>query len=139
MPTKTAAQTWRAELWLLSKMLALDSRNFHAWSYRQSTIVITNLSNFSAWHNRGQLLPGLLHERRATDEERKKTFDAELKFITRALYTDPYDQSLWFYCQYLLSNPNAPSPLEQEITSIEDTPDGAEDCKYIYQAWLEYS
>ncbi|OQO09231.1 hypothetical protein B0A48_06123 [Cryoendolithus antarcticus] len=186
LPVRTASQMWRGELALVSKMLVLDSRNFHAWSYRRSTVeqiellegkslaedefayttkmVNTNLSNFSAWHNRGQLLPRLLHERQATDEERKTTFDAELELITRALYTDPYDQSLWFYHQYLtstlvissssdangdarrtnilaapISHVTSIAYLEQEIASIEDMLDGAEDCKYIYQALLEYS
>ncbi|OQO08262.1 hypothetical protein B0A48_06132 [Cryoendolithus antarcticus] len=186
LPARTASQMWRGELALGSKMLVLDSRNFHAWSYRRSTVeqieqlekkslaedefayttkmVNTNLSNFSAWHNRGQLLPRLSQERQATDEERKTMFDAELELITRALYTDPYDQSLWFYHQYLMSTLVAASSndanddarrtnilaapishatttayLEQEIASIEDMLDGAEDCKYIYQALLEYS
>lgn len=35
----------------------------------------TNLSNFSAWHNRGQLIMRLLKERAATDQERKKMLD----------------------------------------------------------------
>ncbi|KAK6436447.1 Rab geranylgeranyltransferase [Oleoguttula sp. CCFEE 5521] len=186
LPVQTASQMWRGELALVSKMLALDSRNFHAWSYRRSTVqqieqlelkslaedefayttkmVNTNLSNFSAWHNRGQLLPRLLHERQATDQARKGMFDAEMELITRALYTDPYDQSLWFYHQYLMSTLDAASSLvidthtrhtniialpisdatrmsylEQELASIEDMLDGAEDCKYVYQALLEYS
>ena len=29
--------------------------------------------------------------------------------------------------------------LEQEIESVKEMLDGAEDCKYIYQALLEYS
>jgi geranylgeranyl transferase type-2 subunit alpha len=82
--------------------------------------------------------------------------DAEFELITQALYTDPYDQSLWFYHQYLMatldpSNAQATSILdpctnadrlaylEQEIDNVREMLDGAEDCKYIYQALLEYS
>lgn len=82
--------------------------------------------------------------------------DEEFELITRALYTDPYDQSLWFYHQYLMSTLDAANPcsssildpctnaerveyLEQKIESVKDMLDGAEDCKYIYQALLEYS
>ena len=170
----------------MSKMLALDSRNFHGWSYRREVVgelekleggksrsegefgyttkmIRTNLSNFSAWHNRSQLIPRILEERGAGSEERQRFFDEEFELITRALYTDPYDQSLWFYHQYLMSTLGPSSPtssdgysrttavlspvtnedrlhyLEQELDSIREMLDGAEDCKYIYQALLEYS
>jgi geranylgeranyl transferase type-2 subunit alpha len=38
-------------------------------------MIRTNLSNFSAWHNRTKLILRLLEERQATDEERKKWLD----------------------------------------------------------------
>ena len=178
LPTHTTIELWQGELGLVSKMLALDSRNFHGWGYRSevvgnierlggkrmaeqefdytSRMIKTNLSNFSAWHYRSQLLPRLLKERGSSSEERKKILDEEFELITRALYTDPYDQSLWFYHQYLMSTLDTSNPcstnildpcsnadrveyLEQEIDSVKDMLDGAEDCKYIYQALLEYS
>lgn len=80
----------------MSKMLIKDRRNFHAWGYRR-TVVATlesevldgksmvesefayttkmingDLSNFSAWHNRTNLIPRLLDERSADDEARQK-------------------------------------------------------------------
>jgi len=185
LPASTAAELWQGELGLVSKMLALDSRNFHGWSYRREVVgelerlsaksmcekefeyttkmIQTNLSNFSAWHNRSQLIPRILDEREADGDKRRAFFDGEFELITRALYTDPYDQSLWFYHQYLMStlDPNSPtnatsylrntailSPvsnadrlhyLEQELDSIQEMLDGAEDCRYIYQALLDYS
>lgn len=185
LPAQTALQLWQGELALDGKMLALDSRNFHAWDYRRKIVgelerlgsksmveqefeyttkmIQSNLSNFSAWHNRSQLIPRLLEEWNASAEDRKKLFDGELELITTALYTDPYDQSLWSYHQYLMSTLDPSSPinatdyarntavllpatnadrlayLEQELESIKDMLDGAEDCKYIYQALLEYS
>ena len=178
LPAHTALEFWKGELTLVGKMLALDSRNFHGWGYRREVVrsieslsnqsmvksefeyttkmIQSNLSNFSAWHNRGQLIPRLLEERKAGPGERKKLLDSEFELITRGLYTDPYDQSLWFYHQYLMSTLDKQNPqayeiltdctnldrlnyLEQEIDSVRDMLDGAEDCKYIYQALLEYS
>lgn len=185
LPAQTALQLWQGELALDGKMLAMDSRNFHAWDYRRKIVeelerlgeksmvepefeyttkmIQSNLSNFSAWHNRSQLIPRLLEERDADAGSRKKLFDNEFELITTALYTDPYDQSLWSYHQYLMSTLDSKSPinstdytrktavlspvtdedrlayLEQELESIKEMLDGAEDCKYIYQALLEYS
>ncbi|KAK5136875.1 hypothetical protein LTR08_001797 [Meristemomyces frigidus] len=177
LPTAKAVELWQGEMALVTKMLALDSRNFHGWGYRRTAVgaleelrgsmvepefayttkmIGANLSNFSAWHNRSQLIPRLLSERLAGHEERKAMLDSELELITRALYTDPYDQSLWFYHQYLMSTLDPSNKqtvailqpcttedrvryLEQETESVKEMLDGAEDCKYIYQALLEYS
>jgi geranylgeranyl transferase type-2 subunit alpha len=185
LPAPTVLQLWQGELALDGKMLALDSRNFHAWDYRRKIVgelerlggksmveaefeyttkmIQSNLSNFSAWHNRSQLMPRLLDERDASAESRKELFDGEFELITTALYTDPYDQSLWSYHQYLMSTLDPKSPINsadytrktavlspvsdadrtaylgQELESIKEMLDGAEDCKYIYQALLEYS
>lgn len=178
LPVSNALEQWQKELGLVAKMLALDSRNFHGWGYRREVVtnlealsgqsmaeqefayatkmIQANLSNFSAWHARSQLIPRLLSERKSSSADRKKLFDEEFDLITRALYTDPYDQSLWFYHQYLMStldpsNQNSPSILEpctnaerleyleQELDSVMEMLDGAEDCKYIYQALLEYA
>ncbi|RAH43238.1 Rab geranylgeranyltransferase BET4 [Aspergillus brunneoviolaceus CBS 621.78] len=111
-----------------------------------------NLSNFSAWHYRTKLIQRLLNERSASDEERRKMLDDELELVHRAL-CDPYDQSLWFYHQNLmcvfdptvaaqtmapnLSDSERLEYLRQEIEEIEDMLDGAEDCKYLYQALID--
>lgn len=185
LPAKAAIELWQVELGLVTKMLSLDNRNFHGWDYRRKTVselerlsgqsmvtsefdyttkmIKSNLSNFSSWHNRSQLIPRLLDERAATQDERRKFLEDELQQINTALYIDPYDQSLWFYHQYLMSTLDSGSPtnsikyprkttilfpvddadrlhyLKREIASIQDMLDGAEDCKYIYQALFEYS
>ncbi|QIW96805.1 hypothetical protein AMS68_002323 [Peltaster fructicola] len=185
LPTATALMFWQGELGLVTKMLGLDSRNFHGWDYRRKCItelerlsgqsmvlsefeyttkmIKSNLSNFSAWHNRSQLIPRLLRNLDADSGTRRKLFEEEFELITTALYTDPYDQSLWFYHQYLMSTLDEGSPtnhqqyardtsilsnvtnedrmhyLDQELDSIKDMLDDAEDCKYIYQALLEYA
>lgn len=84
----------------MGKMLVMDNRNFHGWSYRRIVVSALeskfgkldstaksmaeeefaystrmtemSLSNFSAWHNRGKLIPKLLNERAAGHEERKE-------------------------------------------------------------------
>ncbi|EFR03896.1 geranylgeranyl transferase type II alpha subunit [Nannizzia gypsea CBS 118893] len=114
----------------------------------------TNLSNFSAWHNRSKLILKVLDESAADNIKRKKTLDNELGLIHRALI-DPYDQSIWFYHQYLMSvcdielAPHTMAPnlttsdrlqyLEQEIEAIEDILEDTNDCKWIYQALITYT
>ncbi|KAL4803652.1 hypothetical protein BDV18DRAFT_144118 [Aspergillus unguis] len=112
----------------------------------------TNLSNFSAWHYRTKLIQRLLSEKSASDEERKQMLDDELELIHRAL-CDPYDQSLWFYHQNLMctfdpiksSQTMAPNLtkaerleyIHKEVEEIQEMLDGAEDCKYLYQALID--
>lgn len=76
----------------------------------------------------------------------------ELALIHQALI-DPYDQSLWFYHQNLmcvfdpsmagrtmaphLSTSDRVQYLRDEVEAIQEMLDGAEDCKYIYQALIE--
>lgn len=75
-----------------------------------------------------------------------------MSLINRALI-DPYDQSLWFYHQNLmcvfdpsmadrtmapnLSTSERLQYLRDEIEAIQEMLDGAEDCKYIYQALID--
>lgn len=97
LPASKAERIWTEELVLVSKMLARDNRNFHGWSYRRIVIanletftdnsmakselgyttkmISSNLSNFSAWHNRSKLILRILDEQHATDEERKQMLD----------------------------------------------------------------
>lgn len=119
-------------------------------------MIKANLSNFSAWHTRSQLIPRLLTERKADSTARRQLLDEEFDLITQALYTDPYDQSLWFYHQYLMTtlSPKAPESIvfvhdltkqdrleyfDQQIDSIKDMLELTDDCKWIYQALLNYA
>ena len=99
----TTRDLWKGELKLVGKMLTLDNRNFHGWGYRRTVVAAleskalsldgvgmsmakeefdyttrmigTSMSNFSAWHNRSKLIPRLIDELEATDEERRKMLD----------------------------------------------------------------
>ena len=103
LPPSSARRMWHEELGLVGKMLSLDSRNFHGWGYRRTVIaalesdslnsgensrsmveqefryttkmIESNLSNFSAWHNRSKLIPLLLDERGADETARLKFLD----------------------------------------------------------------
>jgi geranylgeranyl transferase type-2 subunit alpha len=105
LPRSSTRELWNGELTLVSKMLTLDNRNFHGWSYRRRVIealeseelspdpggkrismvkeefdyttrmIRTSMSNFSAWHRRSKLIPRLLDETSASDMERRKMLD----------------------------------------------------------------
>jgi geranylgeranyl transferase type-2 subunit alpha len=99
LPISTSRKLWDEELGLVGKMLSRDNRNFHGWGYRRTVVqslessalhgesmargelgytkkmIGTNLSNFSAWHNRIKLILRILEEEKANDEERQKMLD----------------------------------------------------------------
>jgi len=82
---------------------------------------------------------------------------AEFDLIVSAMYTDsyPYAQSAWFYYQCLMSTLTDPvghatiTPnfthtdrsdyVTRQLAILTDMLDGAEDCKWIYSALLEYT
>ena len=116
-------------------------------------MIKTNLSNFSAWHNRSQLIPVILRERGADPDARRAFLDSELALICEAINTDPFDQSIWFYHQYLLSILSTSCPAHQQIVEdltngdrqkyyqhemeyIREILDDEVDCKWIYEALL---
>ena len=174
LPTPTSITLWTDELNLVSKMLTRDSRNFHGWGYRRTVVhnleslthksmarsefeyttkmIKTNLSNFSAWHNRTQLISRLLAEENASDQDRKAMLDSEVELIHKALF-DPYDQSLWFYHQALMAcfDPEMASKtmapgltsverlvyIKQEREFIEEVLEDATDCKWVYQSLID--
>lgn len=107
------------ELLLLGKFQKADSRNFHAWNYRRfvttlknipnekeleytTDMIYDNFSNYSAWHNRSVLLSHLLKEKAKGYSPKDSVFTEEYEFVRHALFTDPDDQSGWFYHQWLL-------------------------------------
>lgn len=118
-------------------------------------MVHAHLSNFSAWHTRSRLIPRLLDERNATDEQRKEFLDEEFDMMRNALWTDASDQSLWFYHQWLmltLMSENKEVTIlpkfttaqrheyaVQQINDLKEMLDGAEDCKWIYYGLSEYT
>ncbi|KAI9681290.1 MAG: Rab geranylgeranyltransferase [Caeruleum heppii] len=126
-----------------------------------TNMIQTNLSNFSAWHQRSVLIPRLLQERKSDERAREEFIQEELTLITRALYTDPYDSSIWFYHQFVVSHYLPPPPTHEasshrrsavdlppytrlrrltcDLLTLEKLLDGGEDCRLLYEALLRYS
>lgn len=158
-------------------MLSKDGRNFHGWDYRRrivaelerltrktmvesefaytGKVIKAALQNFSALHYRSKLIPRLLDERKADSQARRKMLDAELKLMQEALI-DPYNQSPWFYHQFLMSTLAVNVPREgaivldlthedriayygQQIEEIKEILEDFDDCKWVYEALLRYS
>lgn len=157
---------WDRELAIVSKMLELDSRNFHGWHYRRYVVgelekshnkslvkpefdyttskINANFSNFSAWHQRAKLIPRLLKE---TGQDPRELLHSELEYIRQALYTDPDDQSSWIYHRWLLSTNQIVPDLSanerakiitNEIKSIEELDEIEPDNKWCMDALVFY-
>ncbi|KAM0666392.1 hypothetical protein ACQRIT_005151 [Beauveria bassiana] len=179
LPVESVKSIWQGELGLVSKMLSRDQRNYHAWAYRRYVVshlesseldgqsmvesefayttkmVNLNLSNFSAWHNRAQLIPRLLVERNANDSLRRAFLDEEFSMIDRGLNVGPEDQSLWYYHQYLIFNvAEQPANLaivpemvvddrvkliSRQVDFIKDLLEDYHDVKWIFEMLLEYT
>lgn len=88
----------------------------HCWDYRRLVInkvgvqfldelafsterININFSNYSSWHYRSTLL-------QKSFEEENSIATGELKLVTNAVFTDPFDSSAWFYLKWILSNTN---------------------------------
>lgn len=137
---------WEGELALVGKILALDARNFHGWTYRRFIVqkiekatgkslalkefdfttekINNNFSNFSAWHMRTKLVPKLFEMRATKDFESVEGFlKKELELLKNAMYTDPEDQSVFIYLRWLLTDElfvrNLPEDKYLEILKAE--------------------
>lgn len=99
---------------MCSDFLKLDQRNFHCWNYRRFVASISNtepkneyqfseekiyenFSNYSAFHHRSIYISKL------TDIDFKEILQRELNIIQNAIFTEPDDQSSWWYLRFILS------------------------------------
>lgn len=62
----------------------------------------SNFSNFSAWHQRSLILPGIWAAEEMDEEARRKARDEEFELVRQAMFVDPDDQSVWTYHQWLV-------------------------------------
>ena len=112
---------WPVELKLTAKLLALDDRNFHCWTYRRNVVRVAgitaeaelaftttkiqaNFSNYSAWHYRSKLLPAVHASAGAEGAAQLgAVLRNELEFVRNAFFTAPEDSSAWFYHRWLIA------------------------------------
>ncbi|XP_073009744.1 geranylgeranyl transferase type-2 subunit alpha 1 isoform X1 [Typha latifolia] len=116
---KLSPVQFEREFRLLDQLLKADARNFHGWNYRRfiakmknvpeeeelqftMDMINTNFSNYSAWHNRSILLSHLLKQKVKGFDSKENVLLEEFELVRQALFTDPSDQSGWFYHLWLL-------------------------------------
>ncbi|RWS24434.1 geranylgeranyl transferase type-2 subunit alpha-like protein, partial [Leptotrombidium deliense] len=108
---------WKREIQLCNEFLEMDERNFHCWDFRRFVChsenipieeeldfslkkVEENFSNFSSWFYRSSLFTEA-HTRKIIDFT--GFWNDEYSMVESALFTDPSDQSPWFYHKWLLA------------------------------------
>ena len=142
------------ELALCTKLLNADERNFHCWNYRRFIASLDpvdrssselaysverinlNFSNYSAWHLRSSLLTKL-------NPGTNRFVVEEFERVQQALFTEPEDQTGWFYHHWLvekacstgmrndaLTLEDVSALLEQEIEMCRELLQLEEGCKW---------
>lgn len=101
------------ELALCKEFLRQDQRNFHCWNYRRFVISVANVpaeaelayslekiqenfSNYSAFHHRSNFI-------KCNAASLTTVLPAEFSIVENAIFTEPDDQSAWWYHQFLLT------------------------------------
>ncbi|KDO32778.1 hypothetical protein SPRG_02476 [Saprolegnia parasitica CBS 223.65] len=120
------------ELQLCDLLLNKDERNFHCWNYRRlvarvaktplddvlaftMTKIEQNFSNYSAFQQRTLVLPSPLPLEVAM---------MEIELVKQAVFTEPDDQSNWFYYRWvvesLVLSPPPPSNVCENDPAIDN-------------------
>ena len=128
---------------MIERILELDCRNFHAWSYRNwfnekynlfskeinfnysTKLIESDFSNYAAWFLRMQNCPDLV-----------VYGTQELEFVYSAIFTEPNDQSAWQYRDWLIGQRpeliKQDTLFRQELENIIDE----KDMKYLLLSQL---
>jgi geranylgeranyl transferase type-2 subunit alpha len=123
------------ELKIIERIHSMDSRNFHAWSYRKflvdtfslklddleysKKLIESDFSNYSAWYLRMAAF-----DTASIDPQQ------EHELVWNAIFTEPNDQSAWQYHDWLLERfPNivGEEDMIKELESVIDE----KDSKYL--------
>jgi len=100
------------------------------WAFTEDKIR-DNFSNFSAFHYRSKLLPVLV-ERRSSPEQHSSSLSemtttmvaSELELVLNAVFTEPDDQTAWWYQRFLLDFMTSSSSISPSHSSSSSN-DGA--------------
>jgi geranylgeranyl transferase type-2 subunit alpha len=111
---------YQHELELCSQFLDQDQRNFHCWNYRRYVVqqgnvscdtefgystdkIEQNFSNYSAFHHRSVFIEQMELTKFTSLDNIKGALQVEFAIIENATFTDPYDQSAWWYHRFILN------------------------------------
>ncbi|XP_014270828.1 geranylgeranyl transferase type-2 subunit alpha isoform X2 [Halyomorpha halys] len=143
------------ELFLCTKYLKLDERNFHCWDYRRAVVarlrmapseeldyttvkIEENFSNYSSWHYRSKLLPLVFPDPSGLRPIDEPSHLKELELVQAACFTDPSDSSSWFYLRWLLGRPTTKlGPVQAFITNGKIACVFSR-CVSLPQPWIPY-
>lgn len=96
-------------------------------------LIQDNFSNYSAWHHRSVFLPKAFKDQ--PDQLRTQILD-EFEKVKAAFYTEPEDQSAWFYHRWLVGVMKEKSPeslesiLLDQLQTCEELLSVEENCKW---------
>ncbi|NP_001086755.1 Rab geranylgeranyltransferase alpha [Xenopus laevis] len=128
---------WARELALCNRFLEIDERNFHCWDYRRfvtqsssvpdpeeleftTSLISKNFSNYSSWHYRSKLLPQIHPDQLRIGRVTEGALLNELELVQNAFFTDPNDQSAWFYHRWLLGRADHPLSIRCVMVSLDE-------------------
>ena len=98
-----------------------DQRNFHCWNYRRFIVTLGNIkpdleyefsnekikenfSNYSAFHHRSVYIVLIIKNNNYNLDIMKDLVNEEIDIITNAIFTEPDDQSSWWYLLFLAND-----------------------------------
>lgn len=96
-------------------------------------LIEDNFSNYSAWHHRSIFLPKAFGNNQ--DQFRSQIMD-EFEKVKAAFYTEPADQSAWFYHRWLVGIMKEKAPdqlealIEEQLHACEELLTVEENCKW---------